>query len=54
MHWLRCVIEFRSVRDEDLRVISLTVYDQASLNPDIPDDYLSKTRPASTPFAVQV
>lgn len=48
IHWLRYVIEFRSEPDEDLRVISSTVYDQVLLNPDIPDFYFSEAGPANT------
>lgn len=37
-HWLWYVLEFRNEKDEDLRVITSTVYDEILLNPDIPDE----------------
>ena len=43
MHWLWHVVEFRSERDEDLRVIRTIVYDEVILNPDIPDEFFSES-----------
>jgi len=42
MHWLWYVVETRSESKEDLRVIRTTVYDEALLNPDIPDELFSE------------